>query len=574
MATILLNTSTATLNELIGNGRIFRVPLYQRDYSWTEEEWEDLWLDILGLADQGESFHYMGYVVFQSDNNREFTIIDGQQRITTLSILALATIKLLGNWADEGIATRENQQRQQILRTKFINQTDPSSLIPTSKLFLNRNNDDFYKSRLLRLRPPTNIRKLKPSQKRLWNAFEYFTRKLEERFSSNKDGESLTRFLNETIADNLVFTTITVSDDLNAYKVFETLNARGVRLSTTDLLKNFLFSMAAQSGEAEVQEAERQWQSINDSLSSRDFPTFLRYYWNSKHPFQRKQTLFKAIKSTIATPEDVFDLLHNLEELVDLYTALSQPADDIWEKEQSKWIDTLALFRVKQCYPLLLAAHSRFETPQFTKLLRLCAVISFRYNIISGLNPNLLEDIYHKAALEVTSGTITTVHSSFRALRSIYIDDERFKSAFAFKSISTQRNRRLIRYILFELENQLASTSYDYKENTKATIEHILPENAPESWDDSFPPEEQEKYTQRLGNLTLLEAQKNQACANKAYDQKVQIYEESVYLLTRERSIFTEWTPSTLKKRQERLADLAATVWKAPLNLQSPSRPP
>lgn len=566
MATVLLNTSTATLNELLGNGRIFRVPPYQRDYSWTEEEWEDLWLDILDVSRGEESFHYMGYVVLQSDDSRNLTIIDGQQRITTLSILVLAVTKVLGDWADEGIAEAENRQRQQLLRDRFIGQTDPSSLISSSKLFLNRNNDDFYKSYLLRLRPPSNISRLKPSHKLLWKAFEYFCEQLKDRFRDQQDGASLTKFLNETVADNLLFTTITVADDLNAYKVFETLNARGVRLSTTDLLKNFLFSIAAQGGEAELEEAQRQWQSINDSLSARGFPAFLRYYWNSKHSFQRKQTLFKAIKSTLTTSEGIFDLLDDLENLVDVYAALSQPADDLWEKEQVRWIDALSLFKVKQCYPLLLAAYGRLERNEFTKLLRLCAVISFRYNVISRLNPNTLEDVYHKAAVKVTSGQLTNAIQISAELKSIYIDDERFKSAFSLKTLPVQRNRKLVRYILFELENQLASASYDYKEDTKATIEHILPENASEDWDDFFLPEEQDKVTQRLGNLTLLEAQKNNECANSLYEQKVPIYETSIYKLTSERSIFSEWTPSTLKKRQQKLADLAATVWKTPFN--------
>ncbi len=109
MATVLLNTSTATLNELISNGRVFRVPPFQRDYSWTEEEWEDLWLDILEVSREEEPFHYMGYVVLQSDGSRNLTIIDGQQRITTLSILVLAVIKLLEDWAEEGVLPEENR---------------------------------------------------------------------------------------------------------------------------------------------------------------------------------------------------------------------------------------------------------------------------------------------------------------------------------------------------------------------------------------------------------------------------------------------------------------------------------
>ncbi len=564
MATVLLPTGTATFNDLISNGRVFRVPPYQRDYSWAEEQWEDLWLDILEVSRGEETFHYMGYVVLQSDDNRNFIIIDGQQRITTLSILVLAVIKLLGDWADEGISSDQNQQRQELLTSRFISQTDVSSLMLRSKLFLNRNNDDFYQSRLLRLRPPTNRRKLKPSQRLLWEALEYLYERLKERFEDERDGAMLTEFLEKTVADKLVFTTITVADDLNAYKVFETLNARGVRLSTTDLLKNFLFSVAARGGEADLEEAERQWQSINDSLSNKDFPSFLRYYWNSKYSFQRKQTLFKAIKSTITTRESVFSLLEDLEDLVEVFVALSKPADDLWEKEQVKWIDALDLFRVRQCYPLLLAAYRKLDSQEFTKLLRLCVAISFRYNVISGLNPNLLEDVYHRAAVKVTSGRLANASNIFTELKSIYIDDERFKANFALKTL--QRNNNLIRYILFELENQLASTAYDYSDNMKATIEHILPENASEAWGVFFSPEEQDKATQRIGNLTLLEPQKNKVCANKPYEQKLPIYRESVYKLTSERSIYNEWTPLTLKKRQEKLADLATTVWKAPFN--------
>ena len=85
MPNILFNTGTATFSELIGNEKIYSVPPYQRDYSWDEEEWEDLWLDILGLKE--EHIHYMGYVVIQNEKGKKFRIIDGQQRFTTFSII-------------------------------------------------------------------------------------------------------------------------------------------------------------------------------------------------------------------------------------------------------------------------------------------------------------------------------------------------------------------------------------------------------------------------------------------------------------------------------------------------------
>lgn len=91
MAAANFNTQNDTYRKLMGNGLIYRVPRFQRDYSWGEEEWDDLWQDILGTVKEGgETAHYMGYLVLQSHDNKIFEIIDGRQRLTTLSIIGVA----------------------------------------------------------------------------------------------------------------------------------------------------------------------------------------------------------------------------------------------------------------------------------------------------------------------------------------------------------------------------------------------------------------------------------------------------------------------------------------------------
>lgn len=96
MSAVNFNTSNQTLRQLLGNGLTYRVPRFQRDYSWTQDEWEDLWQDIQEtMRPGGELAHYMGYLVLQSQDNRSFDVIDGQQRLTTLSLLALAVLKCL-----------------------------------------------------------------------------------------------------------------------------------------------------------------------------------------------------------------------------------------------------------------------------------------------------------------------------------------------------------------------------------------------------------------------------------------------------------------------------------------------
>ncbi|MEL7330306.1 MAG: DUF262 domain-containing protein, partial [Cyanobacteria bacterium J06559_1] len=96
MATINFNTANTTFRQLLGNGLTYRVPRFQRDYSWGADEWDDLWQDIVGLfEDDSEQAHYLGYLVLQSSDNKRFDIIDGQQRMTTLSVMILAGLSYL-----------------------------------------------------------------------------------------------------------------------------------------------------------------------------------------------------------------------------------------------------------------------------------------------------------------------------------------------------------------------------------------------------------------------------------------------------------------------------------------------
>lgn len=115
----------------------------------------------------------------------------------------------------------------------------------------------------------------------------------------------------ETLSDKLFFTVITVADELNAYKVFETLNARGVRLSSTDLLKNYLFSLLAREPQSDttMDELERRWELIIGRLGSKSCPDCLRIHWNSRSPFVRESELFKAVRSRITCIGEVLALM-------------------------------------------------------------------------------------------------------------------------------------------------------------------------------------------------------------------------------------------------------------------------
>lgn len=155
-----LNTNTINYLDLIGNGKRYRVPPYQRDYSWSEEQWEDLWNDLMDLRSDPDERHYLGALVVEERGDREFLIIDGQQRLATLSVLALAVIARLGAMADEGIDAAANRERALALRNRFIGEKDPASLTESSRLYLNETDDAVYQDYLVQNREPLNPRRL------------------------------------------------------------------------------------------------------------------------------------------------------------------------------------------------------------------------------------------------------------------------------------------------------------------------------------------------------------------------------------------------------------------------------
>ncbi|MDR1519713.1 MAG: DUF262 domain-containing HNH endonuclease family protein [Planctomycetota bacterium] len=562
------NTANQTFRHLLGNGLSYRVPPFQRDYSWTEDEWDDLWQDILALFEpDGEPAHYLGYLVLQSSDNRRFDIIDGQQRLTTLSVMILALLKYLGDLAEAGFDSDNNRKRQEQLRSSYIGYLDPVTLIAQSKLQLNRHNNRFYETYLVPLEPvPT--RRLNASEHQLRKAFVWFGERLEARYPREADsGRNMAGFL-DSLADKLFFTVITVTDELNAFKVFETLNARGVRLSAGDLLKNYLFSLVGSDNthEIELKNLEDRWERLVDLLENENFQEFLRTFWNSRHKFVRKADLFKTIRKSITGKERAFGLLRELDTAASIYAALRDSADPSWNKEEKQALEQLRMFAIRQHMSLLMACYARFydsDRKGFTRILQAVAIISFRYNAICNLHPRQQESLYNAAAVAVSNGVKARANDVLQALMTVYPDDEQFKSAFAQKELDTSnsRNRKVARYILFELERRLSGQDFD-RESASYSLEHILPENPSEAW--SYIDESrQERSICRLGNMTLLEAALNRDVGNADYTSKRAIYRKSGFQLTREAAEkYDAWDEAKIESRQEYLAKRAAEAWR------------
>jgi uncharacterized protein with ParB-like and HNH nuclease domain len=554
------DTTSLTYRQIMGNGLRYEIPKFQRDYTWEIEQWDDLWHDINLLRKNEESDHYMGYVVLQSSDNKNFQIIDGQQRLTTLSIIILATLKSLQDLAKSNIDTENNNKRIDALRNSYIGYIDPVTLISNNKLKLNKNSDNYYRQHLVLLKEVKDLplRNTNSSEKQMRECFTWFYEKIKKEFTT---GEALAGFI-DNLADKLFFTRISVSDDFNAFRVFETLNARGVQLSAADLLKNYLFSIVDESKphQSEIEELELLWSQVISKLSNQKFEDYLRYYWNSKSKTVRKTELFKTIRKSITSKNEVFVLIRELNAVADVYMAFQSPEDDLWNSKPEivTALSELQLFQIKQTHSLFISGYYNLTDVDFLRLVKACSIVSFRYNVIGGLNPNEQENVYNSIAISIHE----TKKFNVGDLKDIYVSDANFEISFSTKTLkSTGRNHKIAKYIFSKIER------YRYKndipvESDLFTIEHILPESADQNWG-GFDSEAINRSVYRIGNLTLLEKKLNKDAGNLKYEEKKPFFKQSNSKLTCNLpDIYDTWDERSLSERQKELAKDAKSIWR------------
>ena len=448
-----VNTTTNTFHQLMGSGLSYCVPPFQRNYSWGADEWDDLWQDIVGLfGEDPEPAHHMGYLVLQSSDNREFNIIDGQQRIATLSLLMLAAVSHLTDLAVPGDLNDPQYRRAQQFRHDYIDYLDPVNLVVRSKLTLNRQNDGFYQNYLIPLERQPQVG-LNDSEHLLCQAFIFFKERVKKH--SNGNGKAVARFVG-VVVHKLFFTVTTVTDELNAFKVFETMNARGLYLSTSDLLKNYLFSVISRRA-ACMNRNSRHWKIVGKlSLGCwvvKVFQSFCMCSGTAEIGLYARVTCSRPSVGAVNNRDKAFALIRDMDRYARVYTALCRPEDSLWAEKERDNLAQLRMFSVRQPLAVLMAVYNRFaedDRAGFGRFLRAIAVVSFRYNVICGRQSNEQEGVYNQIACGISEGRIDSIAAAIAALRPVYPGDGEFRTAFSNKALrtSSSRNKKIARFIL------------------------------------------------------------------------------------------------------------------------------
>jgi hypothetical protein len=464
----------------------------------------------------------------------------------------------------------KSDERAREIHSEYLGVKDRRTRLTEPRLTLNEVNQEVFQRLVVDSAPDDLFRQtianktLSPSNILLAEAAQWIRNAVRQRLQGESKYETFLLELEDFVRDRLVAILVRVGDDADAYLIFETLNDRGLELSISDLLKNYIFSRAGNR----LDLVRQQWRETVFILGTQDQTQFLRHYWLSKYGVIRERDLYKEMKRKFSSQNAALRLMSELREAADTYAAISNVDHPIWKGYATsvrKDLETLQLFALTQFRPLLLAVMESLKSNEIEKVVRMIVVVSVRYNIICSLSTGTLEKAYSDAAIQVRKAKVDTAAKMFAVLRSIYPEDVRFEADFAEIEITKPK---IARYVLREVANKRQGSKElkVFEDERVVTLEHIMPKTRTKEWVKAAKDEEAYlAHVHRIGNLALIEREKNRATSTASFAKKKEdAFSQSGILLTRDLCKYSEWTVAEIVTRQAELAKLAARAWRLP----------
>jgi hypothetical protein len=560
---------TTGLGQLITENRFF-VPTHQRDYKWDRDRVEKFFDDLKEAMEHDDKFYFVGLMVFMREAEK-LRVLDGQQRLATAMIIFSALRSWFGgSGADQAVAPR--------IQYDFIGRAEYGEQMAEPKLSLNRNNDDKFQAYVVNASPLSEITaEVKQLTKnhpnyQLLDAILYchdrISKKAEELKSAKFTSEYFSKFI-KFLRDSVVVVRLTVPNESNAFRVFETLNDRGMDLSSMDLLKNYLFGLAYDKSPVMLEHMEHRWSQLTETLKEARQEEFLKVFWTSRHGRTQLDDVFDEVKKAYKTPEEATELSMDLLEASEHFAAFDSSDDPTWHPFSDKSreaISNLQILGSKQVRPVILSAIKRFTPTEFERLLRLLEVVIVRWQLIGEERTGTLEIQCAKLAESIWKNRITTATDAFKSIDAIYLDDKVFHGKFSEKNDLTNSKAT---YLLKKIEQherdaQLGGSGRELEPHRALTLEHILPKNPGDEWKDALEKDAKfsEECTFRLGNMCLLTESRNRDVARAGFPKKKALFLESDLLTTKQIGKGAQWDRRSVQDRQDWLAARAVSVWR------------
>lgn len=537
----------------------YHIPRFQRPYAWGAENLDEFWSDV--VEDNSEGY-FIGPMVAFNESRDKYAIVDGQQRITTLTIALCALRDAFLEQGHEELARGLN---------KYIEREDDESIshfVLTSDGAL-----DFLKTQVQLPKPRTATSPINDDQRAIEKAIGELGSRISESIESIADEVADVSERNEAVATELkrmrdrilslqvIWIVLDSIDD--AYIIFETLNSRGRDLEVVDLLKNFLFKkLPAENGDLDTRNSV--WNgmklTLQESGAGTSANTYLLHWWQSQYRYVSERKLFATMKSDNLGGVSPETFLSNLHSDAVLYARIANPA--AWDARREELqvkssLRALNLFGVKQPRPLILALlRSHSQGIARLKHVRVCfenlEAHHFLTTAIMGTSSTGgVSQMYARHARSISSAKNASQVATILAELYDYLELNRprvetlvseFQGLYFTESKS--RQKKLVQYVLQKLHD--AETGSNPIDPQKCNIEHIFPQSAGSDW------------VGQIGNLLWIDQGLNSRLGNKPFSDKLAILspERSRYALDDILSA-SEWDEKSSLERGERLARLA-----------------
>lgn len=546
------------IDKMLAAGRNqYIVPLYQREYSWGEDEHNDFWED-LDFIIKNKDRHFIGTIVLhkkKKDDDEAF-IIDGQQRLATIAIIISCLKKLLKQYSLSNIEEYYLTSLLQVPSTK-----------PKHRVVLSEKDRPIFSQVIIEDKEIDKTHLIIKAKK-------YYLQKITDLLSKSVNKEKAAENILDAVTKRLDMIQIIVETDEEGYSIFESINSTGKELGISDLVKNYIFGKSQEKNC--LNDVRILWQEIIEEVSEKNLINYLKHYYISKKSPTSEKRTYKDLKKY---HDDDFkgDILEFVKDLKreSLYYSLlittenSKLAQD-YDNQIIESLDGINSMGINQCYPLLLSLFATMNKKAILDMIKIIEKFLFRYTTCN-LNPNIFTDIFISKANELrTKDKSKTIGDIKRMINKNNPSDDDFKRSFVSLNVSKEK---LQKYILAEIENSLSKTGTDEKVIAKTiTVEHILPKNPDESWATLYDLDNKEhkEYINRIGNLTLLSRKLNPTLGNKSFEEKVthkKGYKHSEMKLTKELAdkyypMFVKWGKDAIEQRQKDLANRALEIWK------------
>lgn len=533
------------------------VPANQRDYAWPADLAKKLFQDLAKAIADAEQAYFLGTIVTIPTASGILEVVDGQQRLATTALLLAAIRDYL---------TGKEPVLVDSINNEFLTGIDRVKRERVPHLRLNTDDNDLFSWLIARNPGAAAPAKSKESHRLLDAAYEEAKAHVANIVASleTKDhGDVLNSWVSylETRALVVLIRSPTGS---NAYKMFETLNDRGLRSSQADLIKNHLFG---RSGNRFL-EVQGRWSYMRGQLESMDEDditvTFLRHTLTVTRGFVREAGVYDAVTERVKSEQDAVTFATTLEAASTAYVAIFNSEHDKWNgypDAARRSIAVLDLLDIRPLRPLLLAVSIKMEPKVTAAVLEFLVSFSARLLVTNTSRTVSVEEAIANVAHKVFMGEIKTLADIKQKLAAITPVDKAFQLEFeGMKTSKSALSRYYLRSLEMAAKNEPEPWFLPNDDRAIINLEHVLPKRPDGNWPE-FSPDEIALYVNRLGNQVLMRASDNSILKSDPFSKKRPVLAASPYQLTNQIGTQLTWDAGAIAERQKTLAALALKAW-------------